>query len=72
MFHDEVAVTYPCTWDNEWQASVFVPLSFVRHENDHRGEVMVDVIVLGKTRFAVLPSQERDIVRPDEADLTLQ
>jgi hypothetical protein len=72
MFHDEVAVTYPGNTGNEWQASVFVPLSFVRFESENRGEVMVDVIVLGRTRHAVLPSQERDIVRPDDGDLRPQ
>jgi hypothetical protein len=70
MFSDEVAVTYPAAAVNHWQKSVFVPRSFVRSASEHRGEVQVRVVVMGDTRYAVLPSPRGDIVRVEGADLS--
>lgn len=72
MFSDEVAVTYPAVSLVGWQKSVFVPRSCIRSETEHQGEVMVKVLVSDGKRYAVLPSLERDIVRPEDADLQLQ
>jgi hypothetical protein len=70
MFSDEAAVTYPAS-NNQWQKSVFVPSSCVRGV-ELQGEVKVDVLVKDGTRYAVLPSSQRDIVRIEGADLTQQ
>jgi hypothetical protein len=70
MFSDEVAVTYPPTADTVWQKSVFVPSACVKDEGQHQGRVMVLVIVKDGQRFAVLPSPSRDIVTPEESDLS--
>jgi len=72
MFSDEVAVTYPAAANTEWQKSVFVPRSFVREERENRGEVLVNVVVKDGTRYAVLPSSQRDIVQAEDADLKQQ
>ena len=72
MFSDEVAVTYPASAGNAWQKSVFVPRSFVRGEKENQGEVMVSVVVKDGTRYAVLPSSQRDIVKAEDADLRQQ
>lgn len=71
MFSDEVAVTYP-PLTKEWQKSVFVPRTCVRSESEHEGEVQVNVVVQDGTRFAVLPSSQRDMVRIEDADLQQQ
>jgi hypothetical protein len=70
MFSDEVAVTYPATTD-QWQKSVFVPSSCVRGA-ELKGEVKVEVLVKDGTRYAVLPSSQRDIVKVEGADLVQQ
>lgn len=67
MFSDEVAVTYPASAD-QWQKSVFVPAAFVRGAKP-QGEVKVDVLIKDGTRYAVLPSPQRDIVKVEGADL---
>lgn len=67
MFSDEVAVTYPPS-TTEWQKSVFVPAAFVRGDKP-QGEVKVDVLEKDGTRYAVLPSSQRDIVKVEVADL---
>jgi hypothetical protein len=72
MFSDEVAVTYPAATHEECQKSVFVPRSCVRSETEHQGEVMVKVVAVNGTRYAVLPNSECDIVWPEDADLTPQ
>jgi hypothetical protein len=71
MFSDEIAVTYPDVSDH-WQKSVFVPRSFVREEGQHQGTVKVEVLVKDGTKFAVLPSSQRDIVKIIGADLQQQ
>jgi hypothetical protein len=71
MFSDEVAVTYP-PLTKEWQKSVFVPRNCVRSESEHEGEVQVKVVVKDGTRFAVLPSSQRDMVQIEDADLQQQ
>jgi len=70
MFSDEVAVTYPPAAQDHWQASAFVPRSFVRAKDAHHGEVMVTVLIKDGTRYAVLPSDQRDIVRVESSDLS--
>jgi hypothetical protein len=73
MFSHEFAVTYPAEskiW--EWQKSVFVPASYVRVLGEEQGEVLVTVVGSGASRYAVLPSPEQDVVKPAEADLSLQ
>jgi hypothetical protein len=70
MFSDEVAVTYPATAEH-WQKSVFVPISCVRG-SEPQGEVKVHVVIKDGTRFAVLPSSLRDIVKVEGADLIQQ
>lgn len=70
MFSDEVAVTYPPTAETDWQKSVFVPSACVQSEGEHQGKVKVLVILKDGQRFAVLPSPRRDIVTPEEADLS--
>ena len=70
MFSDEVAVTYPATAETNWQKSVFVPSACVKREGEHQGRVRVLVVVKDGQRFAVLPSSRRDIVTPEEADLS--
>jgi hypothetical protein len=72
MFSDEIAVTYPASASSSWQKSVFVPRSCVRCEKENQGEVMVSVVVTDGTRYAVLPSSQRDIVKADAADLRQQ
>jgi hypothetical protein len=67
MFSDEVAVTYPAT--KHWQKSVFVPRACVRQEAANTGQVKVLVLVKDGTRYAVLPTPRRDIVRVEGADL---
>jgi hypothetical protein len=70
MFSDEVAVTYPASQVS--QKSVFVPRSCVRGD-EPRGEVKVSVVVKDDgTRYAVLPSPRRDVVRVEGADLVQQ
>lgn len=69
MFSDEVAVTYPASDKLHWQKSVFVPRSYVRSGGEQHGEVMVNVVVKDGTRYAVLPSPRRDIVKVEDADL---
>ena len=69
MFSDEFAVTYPASLDAECQQSVFVPCAFVRSVTEHEGEVMVKVVTVEGGRYAVLPSSERDVVWPEDADL---
>jgi hypothetical protein len=69
MFSDEVAVTYPASASSPRQKSVFVPRSYIRGEKENQGEVMVSVVVRDGTRFAVLPSSDRDIVKPEDDDL---
>lgn len=69
MFSDEMAVTYPPV-ESKWQKSVFVPRSCVRQEEDARsGMVKVNVLVKDGTRFAVLPSQQHDVVKVHDGDL---
>lgn len=68
MFSDEMAVTYPPV-GTEWQKSVFVPKSCVHQEDARRGMVKVDVLVRDGTSFAVLPSQQRDVVKVHDGDL---
>jgi hypothetical protein len=71
MFSDEVAVTYPAAAEpGYWQKSVFVPSTCVRKESGNTGKVKVVIIVKEGQRFAVLPSSQRDIVTPAEADIT--
>jgi hypothetical protein len=70
MFSDEVAVTYPAVTDH-WQKSVFVPSSCVRGD-DLAGEVKVVVLIKDGTKYAVLPSSRRDIVKIEGADLVQQ
>jgi hypothetical protein len=70
MFSDEVAVTYPAATE-QWQKSVFVPSSCVRG-SEPQGEVKVQVVIKDGTRFAVLPSSQRDIVKVEGADLVQQ
>ena len=70
MFSDEYAVTYPAA--GQWQKSVFVPSACVRNGQGEIGAVKVSVVVRGETRFAVLPSSNRDIVRVEGADLVQQ
>lgn len=67
MFSDEMAVTYPPV-GSKWQKSVFVPRSCVHQEDARSGVVKVNVLVKDGTRFAVLPSQQRDVVKvgPDD------
>ena len=68
MFSDEMAVTYPPVGAT-WQKSVFVPKSCVHQEDARRGMVKVDVLVKDGARFAVLPSQQCDLVKVDDGDL---
>jgi hypothetical protein len=70
MFSDEVAVTYPALTEH-WQKSVFVPSSCVRGV-ELKGEVQVVVVVKDGTKYAVLPSSRRDIVKIEGADLVQQ
>jgi hypothetical protein len=73
MFSDEVAVTYPAgAGPGYWQKSVFVPSTCVRKEGENQGKVKVVIIVKQGQRFAVLPSSQRDIVTPAEADISQQ
>jgi hypothetical protein len=69
MFSDEVAVTYPAVWEKDWQKSVFVPRAYVLAKDEHGGEVLVTLVEHDGAHYAVLPSQDRDIVRPQAADL---
>lgn len=75
MFSDEVAVTYPAS-TQQWQKSVFVPSSCVRPgvrvQGEVVGEVLVNVVDKDGTRYAVLPSSRRDIVKVEGADLKQQ
>ena len=67
MFSDEMAVTYPPR--EQWQKSVFVPRSCVRGVEPD-GEVRVNVLIKDDgSKYAVLPSDERDIVKVQDADL---
>ncbi len=70
MFSDEAAVTYPAT-TSQWQKSVFVPRFCVRGD-EHQGEVKVSVVIRDGTKYAVLPSSRRDIVKIEGADLVQQ
>ena len=72
MFSDEFAVTYPPTDSSYWQKSVFVPSACVQSEGNNQGKVRVVIIMKGGQRFAVLPSSQRDIVTPAEADISQQ
>lgn len=73
MFSDEVAVTYPAgAGPGYWQKSVFVPSTCVRKESENQGKVKVMIIMKEGQRFAVLPSSQRDIVTPAEADISHQ
>jgi hypothetical protein len=72
MFSDEVAVTYPASATTDWQKSVFVPSACVRQDSENQGKVKVMVVVKDGQKFAVLPSSRRDIVTPEEADLSQQ
>lgn len=67
MFSDEIAVTYPAS--ENWQKSVFVPLSCVQSASEHHGKVRVNLVFKDGARYAVLPSPRRDMVRVEEADL---
>jgi hypothetical protein len=71
MFSDEVAVTYPAS-AGKWQKSVFVPASCVRGSIESQGEVKVKVVDRDGTKYAVLPSSQRDIVQVEGADLIQQ
>jgi hypothetical protein len=71
MFSDEAAVTYPRNAE-QWQKSVFVPSSCVRGAEPDQGEVKVKVITKDGTKFAVLPSSQRDIVKVEGSDLVSQ
>lgn len=68
MFSDEMAVTYP-PFGSQWQKSVFVPTACVHREDARSGMVKVDVLVKDGARFAVLPSQQRDVVKVHDGDL---
>ncbi|HWW30843.1 MAG TPA: hypothetical protein VNY80_12560 [Steroidobacteraceae bacterium] len=70
MFSDEVAVTYPAS-TAQWQKSVFVPSSCVRGA-ELKGEVKVVVLIKDGSKYAVLPSSQRDIVKVEGADLVQQ
>jgi len=73
MFSDEVAVTYPATaTGGYWQKSVFVPATCVHREGENQGKVKVTIVVKEGQKFAVLPSSQRDIVTPAEADISQQ
>jgi hypothetical protein len=71
MFSDELAVTYPPD-EGRYRRCVFVPISDVRQQSEHSGDVRVDVVEREGVRYAVLPSPERDIVRVEEGDLRRQ
>lgn len=68
MFSDEFAVTYPPS-KIPWQKSVFVPSSFVRATNEREGTVMVKIAAEGDACYALLPTQDYDVVRVEEGDL---
>lgn len=71
MFSDEVAVTYPATAAaGYWQKSVFVPSTCVPRESENQGKVKVVIVMKEGQTFAVLPSPQRDIVKPEEADIS--
>jgi hypothetical protein len=68
MFNDEFAVTYPDF--DRWQKSVFVPRTYVRLLGDEIGQVQVDYYNKDDAQFAVIPSEQMDIVRVENiADL---
>lgn len=72
MFSDEVVVSYPPSATQDSQKSVFVPRSFVREDGLGLGEVMVKIAVQDGATYALLPTQEYDVVKAEEADLTFR
>jgi hypothetical protein len=72
MFSDEVAVTYPPSAMRDWQKSVFVSRSFVREVGSGYGDVMVKIAEHDGATYALLPTQDDDVVKAEEADLTFR
>ncbi|MCA9081666.1 MAG: hypothetical protein KDA58_13975 [Planctomycetaceae bacterium] len=67
MFSDEVAVTYPD--QAAPRVSVFVPRSEVQGATGGHGRVRVRLIERQGSLFAILPTQQRDIVLVSRGDV---